>query len=298
MDSKPESPLIGPLAAITAFSLWGGYPLYFKAIKHVPAFEIMSHRVIWTVLFLGIVLVLRGRMSEVRRVFADLKLLRTLMLSSLLVSANWLVFIWAVGQERVLETSLGYYINPLVSVALGMIFLKERLNRWQFLAVALAVLGVGNMVVQFGAPPWVALSLAFLFGIYGLVRKVAPVGSFTGLFVETLLIAPPVLAYLIYLAIDGSGSFLAVDRTTDTLLVFSGLLTAAPLVLFAFAAKRLRLSSVGFFQYIAPTGHFLIAVYIFTEPFTDAHLITFGLIWLALAVYSVDSITERRRNRS
>ncbi|NQU58070.1 MAG: EamA family transporter RarD [Rhodospirillales bacterium] len=294
-NNNKDQGLIGAAAALTAFSLWGIYPLYFKALSDVAAFEVLAHRILWTVIFLGMFIMFSGRGHHVRAVLKDKKLLATLLLSSLLVSLNWLVFIWAVGHDMVLQTSLGYFINPLVSVALGMIFLKERLRLWQWLAVGMSMGGVANLIGQLGSLPWVALTVAISFGLYGLIRKVAVVDAFTGLFIETGLLLPPILIYLITISFQGSGAFGMSDIKLDGLLMVSGLMTAAPLVLFAFAAKRLRLSSLGFFQYIAPTGHFLLAVFLFNEPFTDAHKITFGMIWLALAIYTIDSIIAHRK---
>ena len=286
---KNEHPLTGAAAAFTAFSLWGVFPIYFKAVSYIPPFEVLSHRILWTAVFVGLILLISGRMNKVRAVLKDRKLLGTLLVSSLLVSTNWLVFIWAVANDRVLESSLGYFINPLVSVALGMIFLKERLRFWQGIAVGLSILAVANLIIGHGTVPWVALTVAVTFGLYGLVRKIAVVDAYSGLFIETLVILPPVLAYLVYIGVEGTGTFDITDIKETALLMMAGLMTASPLVLFALAAKRLRLATVGFFQYIAPTGHFLLAVFLYDEPFTDARKVTFGFIWLALALYSYDS---------
>lgn len=293
-----DQTMLGGAAALVAFSIWGVFPLYFKAVSHIPAFEVLAHRIVWTVAFLGLLILILGRLNNLRAVFRDKKMLGTLLLSSLLVSTNWLVFIWAVAHDRVLESSLGYFINPLVNVALGMIFLKERLSLWQMLAVGLSIIGVGNLVLGHGAVPWVALTVSITFGFYGLVRKVAVVDAYTGLFVETTLILPPVLAYLVFVGFEGTGAFNLGDIKMTGLLMMAGLMTAAPLVLFAVAAKRLKLSTVGFFQYIAPTGHFLLAVFLYNEPFTDAHKITFGMIWLALAIYSIDSLIGHKRRKA
>lgn len=294
IQNKDQS-LVGAFAALAAFSMWGFFPLYFKAVSHLPAFEILAHRIVWTVFFVGMLIIITGNLKKVRAVFANRKLLATLLLSSLLVSFNWLVFIWAVSHDMILQSSLGYFINPLVNVALGLIFLKERLRLLQWVAVGLSVIGVGNLIIQHGTIPWVALTLAISFGLYGLVRKIAVVDAQTGLFVETTIILPPVLAYLIYIGIEGTGAFNPMDIQLTGLLMMAGLMTATPLVLFAIAAKRLLLSTVGFFQYIAPTGHFLLAVFLYNEPFTDAHKVTFGLIWLALAIYTVDTLIAHRR---
>jgi chloramphenicol-sensitive protein RarD len=294
IQNKDQS-LVGAFAALAAFSMWGFIPLYFKAVSHLPAFEILAHRIVWTVFFVGMLIIITGNLKNVHAVFANRKLLATLLLSSLLISLNWLVFIWAISHDMVLQSSLGYFINPLVNVALGLIFLKERLRLLQWVAVGLSVIGVGNLIIQHGTIPWVALTLAISFGLYGLVRKIAVVDAQTGLFVETTIILPPVLAYLIYIGIKGTGAFNPMDIQLTGLLMMAGLMTATPLVLFAIAAKRLLLSTIGFFQYIAPTGHFLLAVFLYNEPFTDAHKVTFVLIWLALAIYTVDTLIAHRR---
>ena len=294
IQNKDQS-LVGAFAALAAFSMWGFFPLYFKAVSHLPAFEILAHRIVWTVFFVGMLIIITGNLKNVHAVFANRKLLATLLLSSLLISLNWLVFIWAISHDMVLQSSLGYFINPLVNVALGLIFLKERLRLLQWVAVGLSVIGVGNLIIQHGTIPWAALTMAISFGLYGLVRKIAVVDAQTGLFVETTIILPPVLAYLIYIGIEGTGAFNPMDIQLTGLLMMAGLMTATPLVLFAIAAKRLLLSTIGFFQYIAPTGHFLLAVFLYNEPFTDAHKVTFVLIWLALAIYTVDTLFAHRR---
>lgn len=295
MDYNKNKTLAGAGSALAAFSLWGFIPIYFKAVSHIPAFEVLAHRIVWTVAFLGVIITLKGSRTDVCAVFHNKKLLATLLLSSLLISTNWLVFIWAVAHDRVLEASLGYFITPLVNVALGMLFLKERLRTWQMFAVGLSVLGVGNLFWQHGAIPWVALTVSISFGLYGLVRKIAEVDAFSGLFVETALIVPPVLAYLVFIGLGGTGVFGSSDLKLTGLLMMAGLVTATPLVLFAVAAKRLKLSTIGFFQYITPIGHFLLAIFLYNEPFTDAHKITFGIIWLALTIYSFESVTAHKR---
>ncbi len=294
-DGPSKDGLNGTTSALLAFSIWGGIPLYFKAVASVPPLEVLSHRILWTAAFVGLIIVLMGKTALLRRVFADKKLLKTLLLSSFLVSSNWLIFIWAIANDRVLESSLGYYINPLVSIALGMVFFKERLNARQWLAVLLAVCGVAVMLVRQGQLPWVSLALAFSFGFYGLVRKIAAIDALSGLFVETVLLLPPVFAYLVYIAIEGGGALGRAGPRMDVLLILAGVVTATPLILFTHAARRLALSKLGLLQYIVPTGHFLLAVYVFGEPFTTTHLVTFALIWLALAVYSADGAIKRRK---
>ena len=286
---------LGVLAALAAFGMWGIIPVYIKAVAHVPAPELLAHRTFWSVILLLVLIVLGRRWRALRAALAEPRAWLLLAVSTSLLALNWLVFIWAITDGRVLETSLGYYINPLVNVLLGVLVLRERLNLWQGLAVALATIGVLNLTVQLGSFPWVSLTLAASFGIYGLIRKTIRLNSIEGLFVETALITPLALGYLIFLGATGAGAMGAGDRATDILLLLSGVVTALPLLAFASAARRLQYTTVGFFQYIAPTGHFLLAVFVYGEAFTGAHLITFGLIWAALAIFTADSLRAMRR---
>ena len=296
MNKEKNRTFTGATAAIAAFSLWGAIPIYFKTVSQVPALEVLAHRVVWTVVFLGLIILFKGSMRDVFAIFKNKKLLFTLILSSLLISTNWLVFIWAVAHDRLLEASLGYFTTPIVSVALGLFFLKEKLYRWQWLAVALSILSVSNLIWSHGVFPWVAISVSITFGLYGLVRKIAEVDAFSGLFIETTLIVLPMIAYLFFIGIDGTGAYGLTNIRITGLLMMAGLITASPIVLFAIATKKLKLSTVGFFQYITPTGQFLLAVFLYNEPFLDTHLITFGTIWIALAIYSFGSITSQSKN--
>ena len=286
---------IGAAAGLGAFLLWGFAPVYFKAIDHIPALEILAHRVIWTLAILIILVAALGRLREVVVSLTNRGRLRILMITTLLVSSNWLVFIWAIQQERILEASLGYYINPLVNVVLGMLFLSERLSRWQGVAVLLAAIGVGVMIVGIGTLPWVALSLALTFGFYALVRKKAKVDPLIGLLVETLLLLPAAAGYLIWLSSVGTGVFGPQDWSMSAMLIASGLVTGTPLVLVMYGAQRLNLSTIGLMQYLAPSIHFLLALLVFGEAFTLTHLITFLFIWAGLALYSWDTMARYRR---
>jgi len=283
----------GVLYGVAAYLAWGFVALYFKAVAHVVPLEVLAHRIVWSLALLAVVLTAQGRWGAAWRATRSRPVLLALGGSTLLIAFNWLVFIWCVAGGRVLEASLGYYINPLVNILLGFVFLGERLRRMQLVAVALAFVGVAYLTVQFGSLPWLGLALAFSFGFYGLLRKVAPVDAFTGLTVETSLLAPLALGYLLCLGASGSGVFGVVSRGQDALLAASGLVTAIPLLCFAAAARRLRLSTVGFLQYIAPTGQFLLAVIAFGEPFGRAHWISFGCIWTALAIYTTDALLRR-----
>lgn len=287
----------GFLAALSAFILWGLLPLYWKMVQTVDPFEILCHRIIWSLVFVGIILTLRRGWS---RTFAPLRSPRNLgilALSSLTIAGNWLLYIWAVNTNHVLETSLGYYINPLVNVLFGFIFFRERLNRFQMIAIAMAALGVINSVTSYGELPWISLTLAVTFACYGLLRKIAAVESIPGLFLETMVLAPVALFYLAKLQIAGQSGFLAGDLHIDLLLMGAGAITATPLIGFAFGARRLQLTTIGILQYSAPSIAFLLGVFLYREPFTPSHLVTFGCIWAGLAVYTADSVRSIRRQR-
>ncbi len=286
---------VGAAAGLGAFLLWGFAPVYFKAIDHIPALEILAHRVIWTLVILIILVAGLGRLREVVVSLTSRARLGILLITTVLVSSNWLVFIWAIQQDRILEASLGYYINPLVNVVLGMLFLSERLSRWQGLAVLLAAIGVAVLIVGIGTLPWVALSLALTFGFYALVRKKAKVDPLIGLLIETLLLLPAAAGYLIWLSSAGIGVFGPQDWTMSAMLIASGLVTGTPLVLFMYGAQRLNLSTIGLMQYLAPSIHFLLALLVFGEAFTVIHLITFLFIWAGLALYSWDAVARYRR---
>lgn len=285
----------GVAFSVGAYALWGVFPVYFKAVAAVPALEVLAHRVVWSVLLVAGLLSLQRGWRQVTRALADRRLLLALTASACVISVNWGVFIWAVADGRILECSLGYYINPLVSVLLGVAVLRERLGRMQWLAVVVAAIGVAIEVVSFGTLPWVALTLAVSFAFYGLIRKTAPVDPVSGLFIETLLLSPPALIFLAVLAAQGDGAFLTEGLRVDALLLLAGPITALPLLLFVAGAQRIQLTTVGLLQYIAPTGHFLLAVFVYDEPFTPVHLATFAFIWLALAIYSL-SILGRHRH--
>lgn len=290
----PDEGAAGVLYALGGFGLWGFAPLYYKAVATVPAAEVLAHRVLWAMALLGLVLVARGRGASVLRELRDRRRRRFYPVTAGLVSINWLTFIWAIQHDRVLEVSLGYYVNPLVNVLLGVVILRERLSGRQLAAVGLATVGVLNLVLEYGALPWVSLVLALSFGCYGLLRKRAGIPAIPGLTIETLLIAPAALGFLVHLAARGEGAFRVGNPGMDLLLMFAGVITAVPLVLFLEAVRRLRLSTVGLMQYLAPTLQFLLAVLVFREPFGTAQLLTFACIWAALALYSVETVNAYR----
>jgi chloramphenicol-sensitive protein RarD len=285
----------GIALAASAFLIWGLSPVYWKALSSVPAFEILMHRMIWSFVFLAPLVLLQGHLKDLIGALTSGRTLLILLLTTLIVSINWFLYIWAINSDHILQASLGYYITPLVNVLLGVVFLKERLRRLQFVAVGLAAAGVTYLTLSYGQFPWVALALAFSFGFYGLIRKVASVGPLVGLTVETLLLSIPATAYLLYLDHAGRGAFLHDGTTISLMLMGAALMTGLPLLLFTMGAKLLRLATVGFLQYTAPSCTFLLAVFVYHEPLVPAQLFTFGLIWTALAIYSYDSVIYHRR---
>ncbi|MBK7541485.1 MAG: EamA family transporter RarD [Candidatus Competibacteraceae bacterium] len=289
-----EHPLSGLAHALGCFSLWGLFPIYFKALNHVPPLEVLMHRILWSVAVLLALMLWQGRGPVLLATFRDWRRLRFYVLTSVLISVNWLLYIWAVQNNRILEASLGYYINPLVNVVLGVLVLGERLNPRQWSAVAIAASGVLVMVIGQGVFPWVALTLALSFGGYGLLRKKDGRSAMLGLCVETALLAPVALLVISALAASGAGAFGARDRTTDVLLLAAGPVTVVPLVLFLEAGRRLRLSTLGLIQYLTPTLQFLLGVIVYREAFTAIHWATFGCIWLALALYSADAYLHQQ----
>ncbi len=293
MNAPSQRPAIA--TAVAAFTIWGLSPLYFKAVGALPALDIVVHRVLWSVLLLALALLLGGRFARLRQdLAADRALPRTLVATALLNATNWLAFVWAINAGRTLEASLGYFINPLFSVLLGAVFLGERLRPAQRLAVLTATAGVLVRIWQVGSLPWIALLLALTFGLYGLLRKRTPIDPLGGLFVETLLVTPPALAWLAWQATRGELDW-ALLHELGWLLPAAGLITAIPLMLFAFGARRLPLATVGFTQYLAPSLNFVLAVWIFREPFDLGRLGAFALIWIALAIYSADLWRATRR---
>ena len=288
----------GLLYGLAAYGWWGLVPLYFKTIADLPAVEILAHRIVWSVVFLLIILAWAKRWQDVARCFRDRRLLLTLFGSTVLIAVNWLVYIHGVISGQLVQASLGYFILPLVSIALGMIWFKERLRRLQLAAVVVAAAGVLELTRARGELPWIALVLALSFGFYGLLRKRAPVDGLVGLSVEVLLLLPAAAGYLIYLGLTGSLTLGARDATTDLLLFASGIVTAVPLLCFGQAARKLQLSTLGFLQYLSPTLALVLAVALYGEEFRAQEAVSFGLIWVALAIYSFDLLRTLRRTES
>lgn len=283
----------GLVYGLTAYTIWGLFPWYFHLLIQVDPWQVLTQRIIWSFLFVSVIVLLLRHWTPIKAALTQGKILLGLCLSSLLIAANWLIFIWAVGQDRVVESSLGYFITPLVSVLLARIFLKESLDFYRLTAVILALIGVLWLILQLGLIPWVSLSLAASFGFYGLVRKTVPVDSLTGLWVETGILLPFALIWWIWLETQGQSQLLSEGLQTTSLLIFSGALTAAPLLLFASAAKRLSLTTVGFMMYINPTMQFLTAIYWLKEPFSQQQLIAFLFIWIALVVFSIGALRQQ-----
>ena len=285
------------IAAIAAFGTWGLIPTYWKLLGAVPATEILANRFVWTIAFLIFLLTWQRRWAEVRQNLKSRRAILYCLASGFAISGNWLLFIWAVNAGRVIETSLGYFMTPLVNVLLGAIFLRERLTRLQFISFLLAALGVLYLTFGYGRFPWVAVCLCLTFGFYGLLRKQSGTAPIPGLFFETALLAPLAIGYLVYLEMTEDIFLGRAGWWMSVLLISTGVVTAVPLLWFGHAARHLRLTTLGFLQYLAPTGSFFLGVFLYHEPFTRAHLITFGLIWIAIVIFTWEAITRWRSSR-
>jgi chloramphenicol-sensitive protein RarD len=293
-EQSRRSARAGVLYAVAAYGAWGVFPVYFKAVRHVPALEVLAHRVLWSVAFLLVLLALGRNWAALAAALRRRRTMARLGVTTGLIAGNWLLFIWAVAHDHLLEASLGYFINPLLNVVLGMVFLRERLNRRQAASVLLAAAGVTYLTLALRAVPAIALLLALSFGLYGLLRKTAAVDPLIGLTVETALLAPAAAVWLVVQMVAGRAVFGSAGPGMNLLLLSAGVLTATPLLWFAAAARRLRFATLGFLQYLSPTGQFLLAVGLYGEPFTRPHALAFGLIWTGLAVYSADALHRAR----
>lgn len=291
-------PTDGLAAAAAAFAIWGFFPLYLIALGNVSALEITAHRVAWSCAFVLALLAARRELRSLGAAAMRTGVLTRLAASSILISINWLAFVWGVTHDRVLEVSLGYYINPLLNVVLGIVVLSERLNRAQWIAVALAGIGVAYLTLMTGQLPWVALTVATSFGLYGLVRKTASVDALPGLAIELIILAPLSIGYLVFREASGTGGFGHSGTLVDFLLIASGIVTAMPLFLFSYGARRLPYSTIGVFQYIAPSLQFICAVFILGEPFAHARAVGFAFIWTALVLYAGDGLWRARQLRT
>ena len=279
---------------LAAYVMWGFFPIYWKLLEDVPALQVIGHRVGWSFILLIAVILLTKQWKEFRGAALDPKVIGIYAIAGVLLSVNWLIYVWGVNSGFIVETSLGYFINPLISVLLGVLFLHERLRSMQWIPVGLAAVGVIYLTLTYGRLPWIALSLAISFGVYGLVKKLAPLGSLYGLTLETALVFPIAIFYLLFVQMTGTGVFLHHGAPTDILLVGTGIVTSIPLLMFASAARQIPLTMIGVLQYIAPTLQFLIGIFLYHEPFDQSRLIGFSLVWLALIIFWVENYLANR----
>ena len=285
----------GILYGIGAYALWGFFPIYWKVLHPVSALQVIGHRISWSFILLVAFIVITKQWQDFRSVaLTSAKTIGIYAIAGVLLTINWLVYVWGVNQGFIVETSLGYFINPLLSVLLGVIFLRERLRLAQWMPVIIAAAGVIYLTFVYGRLPWIALSLAFSFGFYGLVKKLAPLGSLYGLTLETGIVFPAAMIFLVVVQLNGTGAFLHDSALIDLFLVGAGVVTTIPLLMFASAAKQIPLTVVGLLQYIAPTLQFLIGIFIYKEPFDQSHLIGFAVVWVALIIFWVENYLAHR----
>lgn len=284
----------GVMFALGAYVFWGAQPIFMKMVSHIPAPEVVAHRIFWAMPVAGIVILLLGRTADLKVALRSPRTLVMAAVTASLITVNWGIYTWAISVDRAVETALGYYINPLVSVLMGAALLGERFTIAQVMAIGLATLAVVFLTVESGGLPWISLSLAVSFAIYGYLRKTLPIGPSQGFFLEVLILSPLSLGYIVWLQATGQGHFVPSSPGDVTLLLLCGPVTATPLLLYAFGAKLLRLSTIGLMQYLAPSLVLLIAIFVFHEPFGGVRAIAFGLIWVALAIYSWSMYFGRR----
>lgn len=285
--------LNGFLFALSAYLLWGFLPLYMKALAHISPAEVIAHRILWSIPVAGLLLIILKRTDELKKAMRNPRMLGMAAVTATLISVNWGIYVWAIGTGHALDTALGYFINPLFSILMGAVLLKEKLKKTQIAALALVVLAVVILTVEAGRLPVVALALTFSWGFYAFFRKTLPIGPNQGFLLEVLLLSPIALGYLVYLNVQGGGHFLMGNMTDTILLASAGLVTAVPLILYANGAKLLRLSTIGIMQYIAPSMIFITAVFVFNEPFSVAKAVAFPLIWSALVIYTLPMLRQR-----
>lgn len=284
----------GTCYAIFGYTIWGFFPLYWKMLDHVPALQQMCHRIAWAFPLLLLAVVFSGRINDLTTAVRRPRVLLTHIVAALLISVNWLAFLWAVRHDFVVEASLGYFINPLISVMLGRLFLGERLRPGQWVAVAFAALGVGYLTLVYNTLPWIALVVATSFGLYGLVKKLAPLGTVEGLTLETGFLFMPVIAFLLYAESQGQGAFRHTGLPADLVMIGAGLVTIVPLMFFTAATRRIPLSHIGIFQYITPTGQFLLGIFVYGEAFDWSQFMGFAIVWVALVVFVAEGLLFRR----
>ncbi len=284
----------GVLYGIVTYILWGFFPIYWKFLHQVPALQVIGHRISWSFILLVAILLVTRQWKDFQSTALKPKVLGIYAIAGVLLTINWLVYVWGVNAGFIVETSLGYFINPLLSVLLGVVFLRERLRPMQWVPVGIAAIGVIYLTFVYGRLPWIALALAFSFGFYGFVKKLSPLGSLYGLTLETGIVFPIALIYLLFVEVNGTGAFAHDSAFVTALLIGAGAVTTIPLLLFASAAKQIPLSLVGLLQYIAPTLQFLIGVFLYKEPFDQSHLIGFGIVWVALIIFVVENYLAHR----
>ena len=283
----------GILNGVAAYALWGFFPIYWKLLQHVPAVQLLGHRILWSFLLLLGVILITKQWNEFRATLNS-HTFRIYLIAAVLIGINWLTYVWAVNAGFIVETSLGYFINPLLSVLMGVVFLRERLRFGQWIPVMIAAIGVVYLTFAYGQLPWISLLLAFTFGFYGLVKKLAPLGSLYGLTLETGILFLPALAYLSIVQTNNTAAFLHFGITSDLLMIGAGLVTTVPLLMFASAAKQIPLSMIGVLQYLAPTIQFLIGIFIYREAFDQSRLIGFSIVWLALILFWIENYLANR----
>ncbi len=289
---------IGLAAALSAYCMWGVFPLYWKALQVIPSWEIICHRIVWSLVLTFILLILRGRQQALLEALTNRRTLLTTLATSTLLGSNWLVYIWAVNNGNIVESSLGYFINPLIAVLLGVVFLQEKLRIGQWIALGVALGGVLYLTFSYGRFPWIGLTLAITFALYSLLRKTAALHSLEGLFCETVLLSIPAGLTLLFLTHQGTSGFVSQGPWITLMLIGTGLVTSIPLLLFVFGAQRITMTAIGLMQYLAPTIQFLIGLLIFHEPFPPAKMIGFAIIWSALALFTIEGITFRLHHRT
>jgi chloramphenicol-sensitive protein RarD len=298
LSEEKRERLVGLMFTAGAFLFWGLYPPYWKLLAGVPQFQVFAHRVVWSCAFTACVITIQGRWAEVAAALRSGKTTLTLLASGVCVATNWSIYIVGVLSGRLVSVSMGYFINPLVSVLLGVLILRERLHFWQIIAVLCAFSGVLYMSLGSLGMPWISLSLALSFGLYGLLRKTVAVESIPGTFVESLLVSPIVISFLLFEAVQGRSAFGTADISTHLFLVGSGVVTALPIIWFANGARRIPLSLVGFLQYLAPTSQLLIGIFLYDEEFTLTHLISFALIWVGILIFTLSAFLQRNSRRA
>lgn len=287
----------GTILAISAYTIWGFFPIYWKLLKHIPALQLLGHRIGWSFILLVVVLLFTRRWNDFRKAITSPKIQRAYLAAAILIGINWLTYVWAVNAGFIVETSLGYFINPLVSVLLGVVLLKEQIRPWQWVAIGIAAVGVLYLTVSYGSLPWISLTLAFSFGFYGLVKKTAPLNAIQGLTLETGILFLPSVGWLVFADLTGEGAFLHTGLISDILMAGAGIVTTIPLLMFANAAKMIPLSMMGILQYIAPTIQLVIGVIVFHESFSSTRVIGFSIVWLALLIFGIEGWIVRRETK-